>query len=149
MRSATHRWVIGVGSALLVLGVGAATAAAQRPPVRGGMPARPATPPAVNFDPRSYYQQFPPFSTLRSPALPVNPNYWVAPGLTLNQYAYNMSVLGQALGSFPPWAFGYNPYPVVTNYGPFYNVTPLYNPFLNPYGGYPIVTYYGNPYLWP
>src|SRR5436305_61302 len=127
MSSTTGRWTTTVAAAL-VLAVTAADAAAQRPAVRGGIPGRPPAAPAINFYPRSYFQQFPPFYTLPSPALPVNPNYWVAPGLTLNQYAYNLSVLGQALNSFPPWAFGYNPYPVVANYGPVYNVRPLANP---------------------
>src|SRR5438105_42151 len=136
MRNATRRWVMGAGAALLVLTVSAAGAVAQRPTVRGTMPARPAAAPATGFYPRSYFQQFPSYYIPPSPALPVNPNYWVAPGLTLNQYAYNMSVLGQALGNVPPYAFGYNPYPVVANYGPVINVTPLYNPLLNPYGAF-------------
>jgi hypothetical protein len=86
---------------------------------------------------------------LPSPALPVNPNYWVAPGLTINQYAYNQAVLGQALSNVPPYALGYNPYPAYANFGPVYNVAPLYNPLMNPYAGVLGVPYYGNPYMFP
>src|SRR5207248_9731639 len=136
------------GLALVVLGLSTAGAMAQRP-VRP-LPPRPAAPAVTNFYPRTYYQQFPPYGVLQSPALPVNPNYYVAPGLTLNQYAYNLSVLGQALSNFPPYALGYNPYPVVANYGPVYNVTPFAsNPFLNPYAGALGGAYVGTPYLFP
>jgi len=74
----------------------------------------------------------------------VNPNYYIAPGMTLNQYAYNVSTLGRAYSYVPPYALGYNPYPAVVNYGPVYS-TPYgsgYNPYAyNPYAlagsGYP------------
>src|SRR5437764_5553143 len=98
----TRRWLGRAGLALVVLGLSTAGAMAQRP-VRP-LPPRPAAPAVTNFYPRTYYQQFPPYGVLQSPALPVNPNYYVAPGLTLNQYAYNLSVLGQSLSNFPPYA---------------------------------------------
>jgi hypothetical protein len=43
--------------------------------------------------------------------IPVNPNFQVAPGLTLNQAAYNTAVIGRAMAQIPPYAFGFNPYP--------------------------------------
>ncbi|MFL5240511.1 MAG: hypothetical protein ACJ8FY_00225 [Gemmataceae bacterium] len=57
----------------------------------------------------------------------VNPNYRITPDLTLNQYAYNLRVLGRAYRQVPPYALGYNPY-----------VSPIYI--------YPSVSYYPNPY---
>jgi hypothetical protein len=51
---------------------------------------------------------------------PINPNPVIAPGLTLQQYAYNTAVIGRALSNVPPYALGYNPYPAVVNYGPVY-----------------------------
>src|SRR2546426_11591254 len=42
---------------------------------------------------------------------PINPNFRITPYMTLNQYAYNTAVLGQALQNVPPYALGYNPYP--------------------------------------
>jgi len=48
----------------------------------------------------------------------INPNFYVAPGLTLNQYASNVATLGQAASQIPPYLLGYNPYPQVANYGP-------------------------------
>jgi hypothetical protein len=82
----------------------------------------------------------------------VNPNYQIYPGLSINQYAYNVATLGRAYSTVPPWAFGYNPYPSVANYGPVYRYyTPpayYYNPYLygsayvNPYTG-TYVTPYG------
>jgi hypothetical protein len=76
---------------------------------------------------------------LPSPAQAINPNPYIAPGLSLNQYAYNTAVIGQALSRVPPYALGYNPYPPVINYGPVYP-----NPYLNPYLATP--SYYYSPY---
>jgi hypothetical protein len=67
----------------------------------------------------------------------VNPNPLIAPGLTLQQYAYNTKVMGRALATVPPYALGYNPYPPVINYGP------AYGAYANPYAAY------GNPYFNP
>jgi hypothetical protein len=66
----------------------------------------------------------------------INPNPVIAPGLTLQQSAYNTAVMGRALSTLPPYALGYNPYPAVVNYGPVYPTYP------NPYAGA-----YVNPYL--
>src|SRR5260370_25898499 len=57
----------------------------------------------------------------------VKPNYRITPDLTLNQYAYNLRVLGRAYRQIPPYALGYNPYP-----------SPIYI--------YPAVPYYASPY---
>jgi len=90
---------------------------------------------------------------------PVNTNPFVAPGLTLQQYAYNRAVLTQAQYGMYPYQPGYSPYQypggVLPSYAPSY-VAPAvpyvppaaYNPYLstvaNPYATNP----YGvNPYL--
>ena len=52
--------------------------------------------------------------------LPINRNPMIAPGLSLQQYAYNISVLGRAYRTVPPYLLGYNPYPRYMNYGPVY-----------------------------
>jgi hypothetical protein len=69
----------------------------------------------------------------------LNPNPYIAPGLTLQQYAYNTAVIGRALSTVPPYAFGYNPYPAVINYGPVYR-----SPYVNPYLVTP--SFYYSPY---
>ena len=75
----------------------------------------------------------------------VNPRWYVAPGLTLNQYAYNMSVLGRAYSNVPPYMLGYNPYPSVINYGPVYRTPTYYTPYYYPYSIYTPYSLY-NPY---
>src|SRR5262249_10514916 len=56
----------------------------------------------------------------------INPLGRVGPGMVpLTQAAYNTAVAGNALSRIPPWAFGYNPYPQIQNFGP------VYNPWLN------------------
>jgi hypothetical protein len=40
----------------------------------------------------------------------VNPAFQVAPGLTLNQAAFNARVIAHTLRQFPPYLFGSNPY---------------------------------------
>lgn len=95
---------------------------------------------------------------------PVNPNPQIAPGVSLQQYAYNTAVLGRAYSQVPPYLLGYNPYPRSVNYGPVYNpqlfrpatYDPGYGPYYGPMtppnvpgvpgGGYsPYVG--GNPYV--
>lgn len=77
----------------------------------------------------------------------VNPYYRVAPGLPLNQAAYNIRTLGRAYSNVPPWLYGYNPYPpvIVTPYA-----TPVYSYYPNyTYPTMPVLpyNYYGvNPY---
>jgi hypothetical protein len=77
---------------------------------------------------------------LPNTATMVNPAFRVNPNLTLNQWAFNNTVAARTISQYPPWAFGYNPYPpAVVNpyasslYGSF---APAYNPYLgNGYGG--------------
>jgi hypothetical protein len=49
--------------------------------------------------------------------LNVNPNYLIAPGLTIQQYAYNLSLLGNGYSQIPPYMLGFNPYPQYMMYG--------------------------------
>jgi hypothetical protein len=70
-----------------------------------------------------------------------NPNWYVAPGLRINQAAYNIRVLGNAYSSVPPYALGYNPYPQVVNYGPVYPNFNTINPYVRPYPVYPYDLY--------
>lgn len=139
------RWL---GVCLLVP-VLTSTASAAPPQLRNGLPSRPA-PAAMAYG--SYYYN--PYG-YTAPAV-INPNYYIAPGLTINQYAYNMAVLGQGLSYMPPWAFGYNPYPApVINYRPLFP-TYVYNPYIspywnpvryNPYANFAYGAYYYNPYV--
>jgi hypothetical protein len=82
----------------------------------------------------------------------INPRWFVAPGLTLNQYAANVATLGSAFTTIPPYLLGFNPFPPVLNTGAgFSTISPLtsvvstgFNPYLpgggtgalaaNPYG---------------
>jgi hypothetical protein len=78
---------------------------------------------------------------LPNSATMVNPAFRVNPNLTLNQWAFNNTVAARTISQYPPWAFGYNPYPpAVVN--PFASspysgsFAPAYNPYLgNAYGG--------------
>jgi hypothetical protein len=79
-----------------------------------------------------------PLSVPSVTAQSINPNPYIAPGLTLGQYAYNTSVMGRALSNVPPYALGYNPYPTTINYGP------LYRTYSNPYLVVPPSAYYPN-----
>lgn len=72
----------------------------------------------------------------------VNPYYRVAPGLPLNQAAYNIRVMGNAYSHVPPWVYGYNPYPAPIIVNPY---VPPVVPYYSPYAPTPY-NYYGNPY---
>ncbi|MBV9121881.1 MAG: hypothetical protein JO112_00810 [Planctomycetes bacterium] len=63
----------------------------------------------------------------------IDPNPMIAPGVSLKQYAYNLSVLGRAYQNVPPYLYGYNPYVRSVNYR-------LYSPTLTP-----VYPYYGVP----
>src|SRR5205823_3515924 len=68
----------------------------------------------------------------------INPNFYLTPTMTLNQYAHNVATLGRAYSNIPPYLLGYNPYPQAVNYGPsFPTITPYTSPVLstgyNPY----------------
>src|SRR5437016_14398021 len=72
-----------------------------------------------------------------------SPYFQVRPGLTLQQYAYNIATLGQAYSFVPPYAMGFNPYRGGFNpylgagaYNP--GIASLYNP---------AASLYSNPYL--
>jgi hypothetical protein len=79
--------------------------------------------------------------------LPINPNPMIAPGVSLQQYAFNVKVIGRAYRNIPPYLLGYNPYPQVANFGPVFG--PQFVPFAPPPvasgGGYTPV-YGGNAY---
>ncbi len=85
------------------------------------------------------------------PLVPIgtNPNPYIAPGVTLQQYAYNVATLGRAYLNIPPYLLGYNPYqsggyaqaPLAYNPG----LSTTYNPYVgNPYMG---ASGYGGPTL--
>jgi hypothetical protein len=77
----------------------------------------------------------------------VNPYYRIAPGLPLNQAAYNIRVLGNAYRHIPPWLYGYNPYPSPIFVTPY--AAPVYPYYYTPYPtmlySYPYSAY--NPYV--
>jgi hypothetical protein len=80
--------------------------------------------------------------------IPLNRNWLVAPGVTLQQAAYNTAVTGRALSTIPPWMYGYNPYPSpINNYGPVYPsyASPYINPYVNPYAS-AVASSYASPY---
>jgi hypothetical protein len=85
-------------------------------------------------------------------AIGQNPNFLVRPGLTVRQAAYNISTIGQALSSVPPYALGFNPYAgrriVATPVG-IPGVNPVAGVGVNPYAGIagnPYASLYANPY---
>jgi hypothetical protein len=59
--------------------------------------------------------------------------------MQLNQFAFNVAMLGRAYSQIPPYLFGYNPYPspTLSGYG-----AGAYNPYTSGYGA----SLYGNPY---
>jgi hypothetical protein len=59
----------------------------------------------------------------------INPNFQIAPGLSVSQAAFNIRVLGRALQSVPPFALGYNPYAsaLMNSYG--YRMYPMSMPY--------------------
>jgi hypothetical protein len=84
------------------------------PPARFTPPARPrVTPPArARIEPPArspVARQTQPRVDWNSTRLP-NPNYWVAPGLSVTQAAYNLRTLGNAYRHVPPALLGANPY---------------------------------------
>ncbi|HJT76170.1 MAG TPA: hypothetical protein VJ739_03120 [Gemmataceae bacterium] len=96
----------------------------------------------------------------------VNPAFQVAPGLPLNQAAFNTAVLGRAAAQVPPWAYGFNPVaqalvggvpaysplaynPLLSGLGPYASMTstPYASPYTSPgYGGAGYGSTYSNPY---
>jgi hypothetical protein len=86
----------------------------------------------------------------------VNPAFTTAPGIQIYSNLYNTALLGRAIRSIPPYAFGYNPYPTpIINSAPILNnmpyLSPTYPSVLSGYsglgGGYPTsATLTTNPY---
>jgi hypothetical protein len=88
---------------------------------------------------------------------PINQNPYIAPGVSLQQFAYNTAVLGKVYSQIPPYLLGYSPYPG-GGYGQPYNPAAYYpSPYMGyaqpsypqPYGGgygYGGGGYGGNPY---
>lgn len=122
------------------------TMVSAAPPLRRmpGRPVRSPMAPAFTYNPNFIY---PPTAYILPQ--PVNPNYPIAPGLTLNQFTYNQAMMGRAYSFYPPWVFGYNPYAQFINYGPVvnpYTMNPYLSAFPNPYANYSYGAYYYNPY---
>jgi hypothetical protein len=96
-----------------------------------------------------FYRPYPsiPYGAMAQAAR-VNPNYMIAPGLNIRQYGYNVSALGAAYSTVPPYLLGY-PYP----YPPSYGFPPAarvqigspYVPYISSggYGGYGLSGYGG------
>jgi hypothetical protein len=83
-----------------------------------------------------------------------NPPTFLPNGMTVEQYAYNLSVLANAYAQIPPWLLGYNPYPpTIINYSPYQGVIPyfpqpyLVNPALPLGTPFTPIGLYTNPYF--
>ena len=64
-----------------------------------------------------------------------NPYFLIRPGLTLQQAAYNIAVLGQAAQNVPPYAYGINPYQrTIVNSGAAGYASPYASAYSSPYG---------------
>jgi hypothetical protein len=122
---------VGAGVAGLVLGL-AGSAHTQKPPKKG--------------------------TVVIPPPVILNPNPYLPNGVNLNQYAYNINVLGKAYSQIPPYMLGYNPY-TPTYYGNFYPqptypqvisaLPPMYGSGSIPYGTPTFLnpSYYTNPFF--
>jgi hypothetical protein len=126
MWNSLRRTMVLGAAAVLVLGV-LATASQAGPPIR-----------TIN---RGGLVVLPNSATMINPAyrIPVGNNF-----VPINQYAYNVRVLGNAYSTIPPYLYGYNPYPSPVVVTPWYYSA--YSPYMsslyyNPYA------YYG--YLYP
>jgi hypothetical protein len=89
---------------------------------------------------------------LPQPAIPINPNWWVGPGLTIRQAAYNQAVMNYSTFAYTPYQW-YNPFVNTVNYAnfaPYRNyygyMNPYYASFYNPYAAYGYGGVYMNPY---
>jgi hypothetical protein len=131
MKTTLFRFGLASLAGILTLALNVSSANAQQP--RPGS-RRPGTVPSLaNYVPPTYL-----------------PN-----GMTLNQYAYNVSLLANAYSQIPPWMLGYNPYPpTIINITPYPTVPTYYPPppyLMSP--GYPLGTpftplgLYTNPYF--
>jgi hypothetical protein len=62
----------------------------------------------------------------------INRNWFVSPGVSLQQAAFNLAVIGQAYANIPPYLLGYNPY----GSGPGYGFGPSFSgSYSSPYTG--------------
>ena len=111
----SHRYLL---LAALVIGLAVAQVHAQNRGVYRGLP--------PGYPTRPFQRD--PSGTFANPQ--------IAPGLSLQQAAYNTAVMGNAYAQVPPYALGYNPYvggPVIAGgYGgnPYaLSTTPSYNPY--------------------
>jgi hypothetical protein len=85
----------------------------------------------AQFNPNRFPSNFPVITPQ-----PVNPNFQIAPGLRINQAAFNTAVMGRALSQIPPYAFGFNPYTSpVLNTTPFAPGVGFPSPMLSTFGG--------------
>jgi hypothetical protein len=85
----------------------------------------------------------PGITPLPNSATLINPAFQIAPGLSLNQYAFNVRVTAQALRQIPPYLLGYNPYGY--GMGGYGYGTGGYGYGMGGYG-YPMGTGYGGSY---
>jgi plastocyanin len=72
----------------------------------------------------------------------INPNFRLAPNLTIGQAAFNISTIGQALQQVPPFAFRGNPFAFGGGFGNGFGASPF---LMAGYGG--ISPYYASPYM--
>jgi hypothetical protein len=107
-----------MGTVLGVL-VGASATLEAAPPRAAAMRAMPMAAPMATRAP--FFRMFPPTTTgisvLPNSQMLINPAFQIAPGLSLNQFAFNNRVLAHTLRQYPPYAFGYNPYGSAMGYG--------------------------------
>jgi hypothetical protein len=142
MKSLRLSAVVAVAGLATLFLAGSARAQFRPGVVRPGQPFVQPAPFAPGFQPINRRPIIVPPNVL------VNPNYYLTPTLTVSQAAYNISVLGRAYSTLPPWMFGYNPYPpAIFNYGPAFpqaGFTPFLNTGFGP-GANPYLFY--NPYF--
>jgi hypothetical protein len=74
-------------------------------------------------------------ATIRQPAININPNPVLYPGMNLQQAAFNFGTVASAYGSVKPFLYGFNPFiagaKTIVNPG-----GGGYGPFNSPFGGY-------------
>src|SRR5262249_25978093 len=77
---------------------------------QAAMPVRPFLPRAPVFSGASVFRVVPPVTpsvmTLPNSATLINPAFQISPGLTLNQFAFNVGVTARALRQIPPYLLG-------------------------------------------
>ena len=141
MRNVLRHCVWAAGLLALFLGLGISKANAQ---LRSAWPGRPPS--------QSFYNPYAqvPWMPLPQPAIPINPNWWVGPGLTIQQAAYNQALMNYANFAYTPYQ-RFNPFINTVNYAnfaPYYNFygNPYSRGFYNPYANFTYGGVYMNPY---